>query len=168
MRTRLRAYATLLALQTTSILFVDPLSAQEGALTLQQCLSIALEQNPLVLSARHEYRASLARISQARALPQPSLSYDSDLQPSITDLRGSQESYLGIGALVPFPGKTYLRGQVARRESRQVEAEVAALELDLTYEVTAAFYTLLLTREKVVYARQNLELSEDFVAKTEL
>jgi cobalt-zinc-cadmium efflux system outer membrane protein len=151
-----------------SNLLVEPLSAQEEALTLRQCVSLALEQNPLVLSARQEYRASLARVSQARALPQPSLSYDSDLQPSITNMRGSQESYLGIGASVPFPGKTYLRGQVAGRESRQVEAEVAALELDLTYEVNAAFYTLLLTREKVAYARQNLELSQDFVAKTEL
>jgi outer membrane protein TolC len=90
------------------------------------------------------------------------------MQPSLTNVSGSQESYIGVGGLIPFPGKTYLRGQIARRESRGVEAEVALTELDLRYEVTAAFYTLLLAREKAEYARQNLELSQDFVEKTEL
>ncbi len=161
-------FAVLALLLSVGVLPLGYLNAQEDALTLRQCVSLALEENPLALSARQVYRASLARVSQARSLPQPSLSYDSDLQPSITNMGGSQESYLGLGALVPFPGKRYLRGQVAQRESREVEAEVVALELDLTYEVAAAFYTLLLTREKVFYARQNLEFSEDFVAKTEL
>ncbi len=172
MRTKFGAFAALAAwlLPTLIAGAIGPatLQAQEGPLTLEQCLSLALDQNPLVLSARQEYRASLARVSQARALPQPSLSYDSDVQPSVTDLRGSREQYIGVGALIPFPGKTYLRGQVARRESRQVEADVSLTELDLTYDVTATFYTLLLAREKVTYAQQNLALSRDFVEKTEL
>ena len=183
MRTSLRAFAAraawllplstplkflLGALLVSSVFRVAPLNAQEGPLTLDQCVSLALDQNPLVLSARQEYRAALARVSQARSLPQPTLSYDSDAQPSVTNLRGSQEQYIGVGALIPFPGKTYLRGQVARRESREVEAGVALTELDLTFDVTATFYTLLLAREKAAYARQNLALSQDFVEKTEL
>lgn len=172
MRTQFGAFAALAAwllpMLIAGVIGPAALQAQEGPLTLEQCLSLALDQNPLVLSARQEYRASLARVSQARALPQPSLSYDSDVQPSVTDLRGSQEQYIGVGALIPFPGKTYLRGQVARRESRQIEADVSLTELDLTYDVTATFYTLLLAREKVTYAQQNLALSQDFVEKTEL
>jgi len=142
--------------------------AQERPLTLDLCVSIALEQNPLVRSAREEYQASLARISQAVALQQPSLNYDSDLQPGVADFRGSQEQYLGIGALVPFPGKTRLRGRIARQESEETLADIAILELDLVYHVQAAFFRLLLTREKVGYARQNLEFSRDFIEKTEL
>jgi len=128
----------------------------------------SLSINPLVLSAREEFQASLARISQARALQQPSLNIDSDLQPGITDLRGSQEQYVGIGALVPFPGKTRLRGRIARQESEETQADVDILELDLTFRVTEAFFNLLLTHEKVGYARQNLDFSRDFVEKTEL
>ncbi|MCK5650778.1 MAG: TolC family protein, partial [Gemmatimonadetes bacterium] len=94
--------------------FTDVALAQESELTLGQCVSIALEENPLLLSAREQYRASLARISQARAFPQPTLSIDSDMQPSLTDVGGSQERYYGISELIPFPGKTYFRGQVAR------------------------------------------------------
>lgn len=148
--------------------FTEVALAQESELTLGQCVSIALEENPLLLSAREQYRASLARISQARAFPQPTLSVDSDMQPSLSNIGGSQERYYGISELIPFPGKTYFRGQVARSESSEVLADVASLELELTYQVRATFYGLLLAQEKVAYAQENLELSQDFAEKTEL
>jgi len=141
---------------------------QDNGLTLDQCVSIALEQNPLVLSAREQYQASLARISQARAFPQPSLNFDSDVQPSVTNIRGSQERYIGISELIPFPGRTYLRGQVAYRESQETLSDVEVLELDVTYQVKASFFSLLMTRNKAEYARQNLEISREFVQMTEL
>ena len=151
-----------------SAVFPGAALGQDGGLTLGQCVSIALEENPLLLSAREQYRASLARISQARAFPQPTFSVDSDMQPSLTDIGGSQERYYGISELIPFPGKTYLRGRVAQSESGEILADVASLELELTYQVKATFYGLLLAHEKVAYAQENVDLSQDFADKTEL
>ncbi|MFC1529375.1 TolC family protein [Gemmatimonadota bacterium] len=164
----LRSSTLIALLALTGTTWIVPVDAQEESLTLDQCVSLALEQNPLVLSAREEYRASLARISQARELPQPSLNFDSDLQPGITNLRGSQEQYIGIGAQVPFPGRTRLRGRIAQQESGETQADVETLKLDLTFRVNEAFFDLLLTRERITYARQNLDFSQDFVEKTEL
>jgi outer membrane protein TolC len=131
-------------------------------------VSIALEENPLILSARENHRASRARINQAWAFEQPSLNYDSDLQPSPFDFAGSEESYLGISGVIPFPLRPYLSGRIAGKESAVALTEVSIAELEMTYQVTATFYRLLLARELADYAEQNFELSQDFVAQTEL
>jgi outer membrane protein TolC len=142
--------------------------ARENALSLEQCLTVALEQNPLLLSSLEQYKASLARINQAKALPQPSLDFDSDLQPNMFNFKGSGESYFGFSQTVEFPGKRLLRGKIAARESDEILSEIGLLKLDITFQVKQAFYGLLLAQEKLKYAQQDLELSRDFLNKAEL
>lgn len=147
---------------------VEPLDAQDEGLTLQECVTVALDRNPLIRSARKQYQASRARVRQAWSLPQPSFFIDSDLQPGLTDFRKWGERYLGFSQSLPFPGKIILDGQIARRESEEALTDVAILELDVGFQVKEAFYGLLLAEEKVNYSEQNLELSRDFVEKTEV
>jgi len=142
--------------------------AQGTALSLEECIALALKQNPLLLSSFEQYRASLARINQAKALPQPSLDFDSDLQPNIFNFKDSGESYLGFSQTVEFPGKRLLRGKIASRESDEILSEIDLLKLDITFQVKQAFYSLLLAQDKIKYAQQDLELSRDFLNKAEL
>jgi len=142
--------------------------ANSEALTLDQCISIALQQNPLLLSSREQYKASLARINQAKAFPQPSIDFDSDLQPKFFHFKDSGESYFGVSQSIEFPGKRYLRGKIASQESKEFMADTELLKLDLIFQVKHAFYSLLLAQEKLKYAQQNLELSQDFLQKAEL
>lgn len=137
-------------------------------LTLEQCISMAIQQNPLVLSSLQQYQASLARVYQAKAFPQPSLDYDSDLQPKLFNFKDSGESYFGISQSIEFPGKRYLRGKIASKESNEIMAEIDLLKLDIVFQVKQAFYGLLLAQEKLKYAEQDLELSQDFLQKAEL
>jgi outer membrane protein TolC len=127
-----------------------------------------MEENPLIRSAEEQHRASLARVRQARAIPQPSLDIDSDLQPGLTDFSEYGERYIGISQSIPFPGKIYLQGRVAAKEADQVLASADLIRLDVTFQVTEAFYALLRAEEQVGYARQNLQFTQDFVAMTEL
>jgi cobalt-zinc-cadmium efflux system outer membrane protein len=144
------------------------LEGQEAALTLEEAVGIALERNPLVRSAQEQYQASLARVRQARAFPQPSLDIDSDLQPGLTDFSEYGERYIGISQSIPFPGKTYLQSRVASEEADQVLAEAEMVGLDVRFLVTEAFYGLLRAEQRVGYAGQNLQFTEDFVQMTEL
>ena len=163
---RIKALLLLLSISCT---FSVPCSAQEETpLTLQQCIDMALEQNPLILSSAGYYKASLARIKQATALPQPVFFYDSDLQPSLFDFGNSGESYTGIAFGIPFPTKVKASGNIARKESEAVSADVELLKLEITYSVKEAFYGLLLAREKLSYAENDLELARDFLENTEL
>jgi outer membrane protein, heavy metal efflux system len=120
----------------------------EPPLDLESCIAEALESNPLVLQWQAEHRAALARASQARALPQPSVAYDSDLQPRPFRFDQSDESYLGVVQLIEFPGKRAVRGRIASAEANQTLADLEMVRLDLAYEVTEAFYSLLLGRER--------------------
>lgn len=164
--TRRSRRVTLLLVLLLSAVHPGRLAAQTEGLTLQDCIAIALERNPILLSAEEFYQASLARIRQARALPQPSLDFDSDLQPKAFDFRGSDEQYLGLSQTVPFPGRLYLQGRVAREESNEVRAEGDLLRLDLTYQVTHAFFGILLAEERLDYARQNEALTRNFLDMT--
>jgi cobalt-zinc-cadmium efflux system outer membrane protein len=143
---------------------------QEGseALTLDQCVAIALNQNPLLQSSQQLYQASLARVQQAKALAQPSLDFDSDLQPRLFNFRGSGEAYFGLSQDLDFPGKRGLRGNIASRESNELEMDTELLKLDLVFQVKEAFYGLLLAQEILKYTEQDLELARDYLQKAEI
>ena len=141
---------------------------QEHPLSLEACISLAMEQNPLIRSAQEQYQASLARVNQARAFPQPSLDIDSDLQNKLSDTGGWGERYIGISQTIPFPGKTYLQGRIAKEESNEVLTDTDLLKLDVQFQVTEAFFATLLADEQLGHSGQNLEFSQDFVAMTEV
>jgi len=143
------------------------LAADEApsALTLKQCVELSLSQNPLWLSAEEDYQASLARVRQAKAFPQPFLSYDSDLQPSFLNFRQSGESYLGLSQTIEFPGRRSLRGKIATLESREYLADKHLLRLEIVFQVKEAFYSVLLANETRKYAAQDLDLARDFLEK---
>jgi cobalt-zinc-cadmium efflux system outer membrane protein len=138
----------------------------EPARDLAGCIAEALEANPRVLQWRSEHRAALARVNAARAFPQPTVAYDSDLQPDLFHFGQSGESYLGLVLAIEFPGKRGVRGRIAAAEADQTFADLEAVRLDLAYEVTEAFYALLLARERLRLASEDASLSGEFLAQT--
>ena len=147
-----------------------PLFSQEspGELTLEQCIALALQQNPLLLASLEQYQASLARVNQAKAFAQPSLAYDNDMQPKFFKLKETGETYLGVSQSLEFPGKRTLRGKIATSESQELLQDIDLLKLDIVFLVKEAFYSLLLAQEKLQYARQDQQLAQDFLQKAEL
>jgi len=163
-----RAWAALLSLVVLALGSI-PLAAQTpagAALDLEDCIGEALESNPRVLQWSAEHRAALARVNAARAFPQPTVAYDSDLQPNLFHLGQSGESYLGLVQAIEFPGKRGVRGRIAAAEADQTYTDLEAVRLDLAYEVTEAFYALLLARERLRLASEDASLSGEFLAKT--
>lgn len=142
--------------------------AQDEPLTLEQCVSIALSDNPAIKSSQEQYQAALARVKQAKALSQPSLSYDSDLQPDPFDFRNSGESYAGVSKSLLFPGKRKVNTDIATNASDEVHMDADLLKLNLIYRVKMAFYRHILNQEHLKFARQNKNLAQDFLEKTKV
>jgi len=134
-------------------------------LTLDNCIKIALEKNPLVKSYYYQYQSSVARTRQAKAVPQPEISFDFDLQPKLFNFKKSDESYIGINQLIEFPGRRYLRGKIAKKESEEFLSEYDLIRLDLIFQVKKAFYELLLAFENQKYIIENYNLTRDFLTK---
>lgn len=168
MAERIALFPVLAALWLTLVPIAAP-AAENGPslLTLEQCIELSLGRNPLWLAAEEDYQASLARVRQARELPQPSLEFDSDLQPRPLSFRRADESYFGFSQTVEFPGKRSLRGRIASSESREYLADKKLLRLELVFQVKEAFYSILLAAEKQKYTALDLELARDFLSKAE-
>jgi outer membrane protein TolC len=136
-------------------------------LTLEQCLRIARARSPLVHASRDRHEAAVARVSAARAWSYPVVDYGSDYQPRLFQFSRAVESYLGVSQLVEFPGKRGVRGEIAAREADLVLAGGDAVRLSVAFEVKQAFGGLLLARDTLIHARENLELAREFLRKTE-
>jgi outer membrane protein TolC len=164
----LRKICAVLLIALAMAAFAPAGEPKDEPLSLSQCIDIALEQNPLILSSMEKYRASRARVSQALALPQPSLSVDYDLLSRPLDFQRAGESYFGLNQTLEFPGKRSLRGKIASRESEEIRSEIDLLRLDIEFQVKQAFFGLLLAQEKLKYAGQDFDLSLDFLGKAEI
>jgi outer membrane protein TolC len=143
-------------------------NVQDDTLTLERCIAIALERNPLILSSVQEHQAALARINQETAFLYPSVDFNSDLQPSPFDFVNSEEAYLGLSQTFEFPGKRKLRGQIAESESGLFRTDIDLIKLDLALRVKEAFYGLLLALERSSYSERDLALSEEILGMAQL
>ena len=117
-------------------------------LSLAKLVQEATERNPEILAARRTVEAKRARIPQAGAWAEPtvSFSYGGNALPPFTVMRGDPSSNRQVMAeqMIPYPGKTRLRTQIAAREAdaetlayeavlRRVAAEVKQAYFDLAY-----------------------------------
>jgi len=149
--------------------FITEAEAQSlKGLTLERAISIALQQNPNIRAALMRYEASVARIKQAKAFPEPAVYWDSDLQPSFFSFGGSAESYVGISQLIEFPGRRHFRGKVAENEAQVASSDTDFARLELILRVKIAFHEILLVQEREKYAQENLTLAQDFLQKAEI
>lgn len=131
-------------------------------LTLDRCLEIALNENPLILSSRDQYQAALARVNIARSFPQPSLLLDYPLMPRMLSPGQSEEKFFWVNQLIEFPGRRYLRSRVAFYEAREAWQDSENLRLQIAYQVKESFFGLLLAEELLKYAGENFNLNKRF------
>ena len=161
-------FVSLLILMMTSIPTLPLQDPAPEALSLEDCIQQAVTRNPLIQSSYQQHQAALARVSQAKALAQPSVNWDSDLQPKLFDFKGTGEWYFGVSQELEFPGKRGLRGRIAGREADEIMQDIELLKLDVVFQVKQAFFSLLLSQEKLAYAERNLELSRNYQNQAEL
>jgi len=161
-------FVSLLILMMTSIPTLSLQDPAPEALSLEDCIQQAVTRNPLIQSSYQQHQAALARVSQAKALAQPSVNWDSDLQPKLFDFKGTGEWYFGVSQELEFPGKRGLRGRIAGREADEIMQDIELLKLDVVFQVKQAFFSLLLSQEKLAYAERNLELSRNYQNQAEL
>ncbi len=143
-------------------------TAAGPVLTLEQCLEMALTNNPLLLSNYDQYRAARARVNIARSFPQPEILLDYPLQPTWFSPRRSEEKFFWVNQTLEFPGRRYLRARAASLEASETLQDNESLKLSIAYQVKEAFFSLLLVEEQLRYARENLQLNKDFTEMVEL
>jgi len=141
-------------------------SESAGRVELWTLVKEALERNPEIPAARRAIDAKRARIPQAKAWPDPkvSFSYAGNALPPLTLMRGDPSSARQIMAEqeIPYPGKTRLRGQMATKEA---DAETLAYEgvwRRVVAEVKQAYFDLGFVDQSLATLRKDRDLLRKF------
>ena len=163
-----------LALVASLASLVVPLAAQardsaSAPLRLDRAEAIqeALAHNPTLAVAREQIAQARARVTQGYALPEPSISAAVLGANGIARPHTGNETDLGVGITIPFPNKIILRGQAAKGDLGNFDAQYV-LQRQLIAAQTAQAYDSLLValrhQEDLLVAKR---LAQDFVQKTQ-
>jgi outer membrane protein TolC len=135
-------------------------------LILPNLIQEALENNPDLISAENTWQASLAKIPQAGALPDPLLVFNLMNMPVNTfafDQEPMTSKQLGIMQMFPFPGKQGVRENIARENAAVTEARYQELRNQLIKNVKATYFDLFLVDKSLETVQKNLEILQEFV-----
>ncbi|MFZ5517456.1 MAG: TolC family protein [Candidatus Zhuqueibacterota bacterium] len=153
----------------TIILTAIPIFAQQSEpplLTLEQCLSIALENNPRLLASHSSVQESEARVDEMRAGFYPMLDFNASASRSFYEIKtGSSGSTTldnmraGIYAHYPiFQGfQTVASTKAAQAGYQASQAQYRSDEAELALNVTEAYYRLLQAERLATVAEKSLE-----------
>ena len=119
---------------------------------LPDFLQYAMLNSPRVSAAYFEWLASIERITRARSLPDPLLTYQMDIASTVESIMP------GLMMEFPGPGKLGLRAEVA---SKETDARYYAFEtevLQAAFEVKKAYYQLYFLTDKIRVNRETLDV----------
>ena len=151
-----------------------PVSGGAGSpsLSLTALVQEATERNPEILAARRAVEAKRARIPQAGSWPDPtiSLSYGGNALPPFTVMRADPSSARQVMAeqMVPFPGKTRLRTEIAARDADAETLAYEAVVRRVAAEVKQAYFDLAFVGRSLAILQKDREALEGFEKVTEI
>lgn len=139
MRKRLIVLSVFLVLQMFTLGF-----SQEGRgekAVLEGVIQEALQENLQIKSAWREWQAALEKVPQAKALPDPVLSY-SHFGSRLETRLGPQRNKISLSQKLPFFGKLAYKAEVAQSQAASFEADYEAVKADIVLRVKQIFFSL--------------------------
>ena len=141
-------------------------------LSLARLVQEATERNPEILAARRAVDAKRARIPQAGAWADPtvSFSYGGNALPPFTVMRGDPSSARQVMAeqVIPYPGKTRLRTEIASRDADAGTLAYEAVERRVAAEVKQAYFDLAYIDRSLAILQKERVALEGFEKITEI
>ena len=136
-------------------------TAAEPALTegsgLNEYLAYAAANSPQLEAAFNRWRAALQKVPQAKALPDPRLSYRFYVREVETRV-GPMRQGAGLSQMLPWFGKLDLRGSAAAEEANAERRRFEAAALKLFARVKTAYCEYYYLRRRTEVLRENLRL----------
>jgi cobalt-zinc-cadmium efflux system outer membrane protein len=146
-----------------------PNVAHAQLLSREAAVQLALGQNPEVIAAQKVWEAARARITQARALPDPELALEYEELPGVTRTGDFGERSFGATQTIEFPLKWWRRSQAASQAAQATRLAVLEMsKLDIRTRVKVAYDRVLFAQKRLDYILQDLQLAQNFLQKAQL
>ena len=122
---------------------------------LSNFLAFAMLNQPQVEAAYYDWAASVERITQARSLPDPQLTFQMDIQEIVTSIMP------GLMGTIPWPDKLRVGARVASAESEAKYFTFQSAVLASAFEVKRTYYQIYFLVEKIRVNQETLQLLGD-------
>src|SRR6266568_7804762 len=132
-----------------------PLPTLETNANLGSFLMFAILNQPQIEAAYFDWAASVERITRERSLPDPRLTFESDISDVVMSL------VPGLMMDFPGPGKLKAAANVAAAESEMKYFAFESSVLQTAFALKKAFYQLHFLDAKVSVNQQTLDLVKD-------
>ena len=108
---------------------------------LQGFIQLAVEHNPKILAAYHQWKSHEYKIKSVKSLPDPKVSY-THFEKEIETRVGPQDAKYGFSQKFPFPGKLRLKGKAQSKQAQVLEKKYEAMKDEVIKEVKFIYYDL--------------------------
>ena len=140
-------------------LLLPPLSIQ--AQSLNDYLKIAAKNNPALKSKFATYQASLEKVNQIGALPNPTLDFGYFISP-IETRTGPQQGRIGIMQMFPWKGTLNAQEQVYADIAKANYELFESAKKRLFYQVKKEWYELYELEQSITIIEENLKILESY------
>jgi len=123
--------------------------------SLSNYLAYALLNSPTVAAAYYDWAASVENITVARSLPNPQLTFQSDIGSIVETIMP------GILQEFPGPGKLQARAAVATDQSQSKYFSFENVALQTAFDLKRSYYELYFLNERLDINRETLSLLAD-------
>ena len=141
--------------------------AEDNILTLDEAIAEVAGANPDIRASYYQTEAAKARIPQAKALDDPMVGVEFYNVPIDTaDVTKSDDIDYSIEQKIPFPGKRYVRGKVARFDAAAVAEESRGRVWDVILDLKKTYYDVYRIERQLAVNRENQGLVRQFLGST--
>lgn len=131
------------------------------AQNLDAYLKEAAENNPGLKAKYAEFEAAMQRVTQANALPDPTLSFAYFISPVETRV-GPQQAKFGLSQMFPWFGTLSAKAEMVSLIAEAKYQEFLNTKNELYYKVKAAWYPLYELDKTIQLQQENLAILKTF------
>ncbi|HEX2393775.1 MAG TPA: TolC family protein [Bacteroidales bacterium] len=125
--------------------------------SLAYYMDIAAKENPLILQKYYEYEASLQKVPQAAAIPDPELNAGIFLTP-MELVMGNQVAELQLMQMFPWFGTLRAAKDEMSLMANAAYESFRDTKLQVLYDLQTTWYELIRIEQEKLIARKNLEI----------
>ncbi len=133
-------------------------------LTLEDAVEIAINNNPLIKSKKHNIGSSEGRVRQAGLLPNPEIEFFTQEMPTNNIGVDQSQNSVALFQKLETGGKRKLRIKAAEKEKTVMELNLQTTVADITAKVKKSFFNVLTTHEELKFAEEALEITKSLMS----
>ena len=133
-------------------------------LTLEDAVEIAINNNPLIKSKKHNIGSSEGRVRQAGLLPNPEIEFFTQEMPTNNIGFDQSQNSVALFQKLETGGKRKLRVKAAEKEKRVMEMDLQSTIANITAKVKKSFFNVLTTHEELKFAEEALEITKSLMS----